>query len=135
VDAQKADVWSLGVTFVYMLQGHHPWPSDPSAMRSAIVHGSFSLERHIHRSLNHLIHKMLTVDPEARWTVEQLRRHPFFLANDESRPIAGSNSMTPKLPSLLHPGRSMTGNALLLRPRPMMAARGPIPRDARVAPH
>jgi serine/threonine protein kinase len=92
VDRQKVDIWALGITFVYLLDGRLPWRTeDPTAMRTAIVQGAYTIQRHVKNELGHLLHKMLTVDPEERWSAEQLKRHPFFVTED-ANPIVRTTS-------------------------------------------
>jgi serine/threonine protein kinase len=77
-DRKKADIWALGVTFVYLLDGELPWPDDLLERRLAILGGEFALERELPSSLKHMIYKMMAVDANARWSAEQLKGHPYF---------------------------------------------------------
>jgi serine/threonine protein kinase len=90
-DRQKADIWALGVTFAYLLDGRLPWPEDAAKRRFAIVAGEFRIARAMPSSLKHMLHKMLTVDPDIRWSAEQLKRHPYFAGGAQMAGSEGKN--------------------------------------------
>jgi serine/threonine protein kinase len=108
-DRQPADIWALGVTFAYLLDGRLPWPSDLSKRRDAIMNGRFDIERHLPSALRHLLRKMIDVDPKTRWTAERLKHHEFFNGFSRNEPVDGT-LITPMRRSSL-PGMKPFGTA------------------------
>ena len=79
-DPCKGDVWSAGVMFYMMLTGDNPWPTfNYDAMKKAIVDANYKVPPEVPESEMALVRRMLTVDPDARPTVEELLRDPIFV--------------------------------------------------------
>eukprot|EP01114_Cavostelium_apophysatum_P017161 TRINITY_DN5033_c0_g1_i4.p1 TRINITY_DN5033_c0_g1~~TRINITY_DN5033_c0_g1_i4.p1 ORF type:complete len:240 (-),score=58.86 TRINITY_DN5033_c0_g1_i4:68-787(-) len=82
---QKADIWSLGITLIEMVEGFPPhFGKEPAAARNAIVNGPapcFSEPTKWSPSMNHFLSVCLEKDPRKRPTAEKLISHP-FLIND-----------------------------------------------------
>jgi serine/threonine protein kinase len=91
-DRCKADVWALGVTFAYCLEGHLPWPTNRATMYQSIMYGAYTINRNIPPVLADLLYRMFTVNPEARWSASQLKDHPFF-TQQEACPVVKNPSM------------------------------------------
>jgi serine/threonine protein kinase len=100
-DRCKADVWALGVTFGYMIEGNLPWPE--GAMYHAILHGNYIITRTIPHSLSDLLKHMFSVNPESRWSATDLRNHPFFAAGEKGAHIQGTQSLLPTRSKLFKP--------------------------------
>jgi len=78
-DVFKADVWSLGVTFYVLSVGQLPWPQHPQkVMLSCINQGNFQCPKTMNVNLANLIQNMIVVEPELRYTMEQVVDSPFF---------------------------------------------------------
>ncbi len=92
---QKADVWGFGVLFFELLQGKTPFSvshrtdlRSQEAMFQQLMHNILVRAAHQHsdiqmrKSLSHgatdLVLKCLNRNPERRWSVHALLRHPFF---------------------------------------------------------
>jgi serine/threonine protein kinase len=92
IDFFKADVWSLGVTFAYMLNGRLPWGAacggqmDARELGTAICAANWKISRVLPDEVSELIGKMLTVSPAERPTIAEIAQNPMFLV--DARPIA-----------------------------------------------
>ncbi|KAL4434846.1 hypothetical protein ABPG77_005373 [Micractinium sp. CCAP 211/92] len=89
-DGMKADIWSCGVLLYTMLTATIPFsrPGDSllkknqrlNAMLQRILRGDYLLpsERVISESARHLISRMLVVDPDQRYSLQDIFSHPWF---------------------------------------------------------
>jgi len=78
-DPKKADVWALGVMFVFMATGSSPWPCDSlGALKQLAVTGQYRLSKGIPMILSELIKRMIVVDPDQRISMHVLAQHPLF---------------------------------------------------------
>lgn len=77
-DGRKADIWSCGIILFALLAGYLPF--DDSSIR-ALLHkvkrGTFQMPA-FHPDIQDLIHRLLTVDPDRRITIEEIKQHPCF---------------------------------------------------------
>lgn len=74
----EVDAWSCGVILYALLCGSLPFDDEhvPNLFKK-IKHGSFSLPGHLSENARRLIVRMLMVDPSARITLKEIRRHPW----------------------------------------------------------
>lgn len=78
-DPFKADIWSLGVLFAFMINGITPWHCDNKGLlKSRITSGKYVLLSNTPKEIADLISKMLVVDPDQRITIEELQQYPIF---------------------------------------------------------
>eukprot|EP00879_Flechtneria_rotunda_P002116 GHRR01002298.1.p1 GENE.GHRR01002298.1~~GHRR01002298.1.p1 ORF type:complete len:377 (+),score=117.01 GHRR01002298.1:413-1543(+) len=94
-DGKKADIWSCGVMLYVMLFGQYPFetqqPGGPKlepdrrirTMMDRIVNMQWSLPAGIEISAEcrDLLTRMLVRNPDDRITMEEIHRHPWFIAN------------------------------------------------------
>lgn len=84
-----ADIWSLGMTLYCMVYGKLPYNSPTSpvhqqiATLTTIPHDDTTVDPR----LCHLIDQMLTLSPSDRITLDQIKRHPWFLDGTCASPI------------------------------------------------
>ena len=99
VASKKSDVWACGIMLYVMVYGCYPFedPSDPTnimkTLRNVIL-GDYHFPPHMRVShqLRDLISRMLDNMPERRYTIEQIKNHPWFKDQPYDDPMSGNNA-------------------------------------------
>ncbi|KAM3283131.1 hypothetical protein P3S67_026776 [Capsicum chacoense] len=85
-DGKLADVWSCGVTLYVMLVGAYPFedPEDPRNFRKTLtriltVQYSIPYYVRVSKECKHLLSQIFVADPKKRITIEEIKKHPWFL--------------------------------------------------------
>jgi 5'-AMP-activated protein kinase catalytic alpha subunit len=80
-----ADLWSIGVILFALVSGYLPF-EDPntSVLYKKILSGDYTCPKWLSPEVKDLIHCILEVDPKKRYTVENVRRHPWYNLVPES---------------------------------------------------
>lgn len=75
----QVDIWSCGVILYAMVCGYLPFEDpDTNRLYTKIMKGDYSIPSDIDREAADLIRKILVTDPETRFTLKQIREHPWF---------------------------------------------------------
>ena len=73
------DIWSSGIVLYAMLCGYLPFEdNDNPKLYKKIIKGDFETPEFISKYAVDLLHRILNVDPEKRYTIEQIKEHPWF---------------------------------------------------------
>lgn len=78
-DGLKADIWSCGVILYAMVTGRLPFDDDNiQRLLQKVQMGQYHLPSDLPVDLRDLIRAMLTVDPDKRISLKDVKRHPWF---------------------------------------------------------
>ncbi|KAJ5076889.1 serine/threonine-protein kinase brsk2-like protein [Anaeramoeba ignava] len=81
-EGRSSDVWSCGIILYVLLSGNLPF-TDINIQRllEKITIGKFTTPSFFTFEQKDLINKMLTVDPQKRITIPEIKKHPWFTSN------------------------------------------------------
>ena len=75
----RVDIWSSGIVLFAMLCGYLPFEdADNEILYKKITEGKFKIPKHLSECCKDFLHKILNVNPEKRYTIEQIKKHPWF---------------------------------------------------------
>jgi 5'-AMP-activated protein kinase catalytic alpha subunit len=75
----NVDIWSCGVILFALICGYLPF-EDPntSNLYKKILSADFTTPNYVSDDAKDLFHCILNTDPEKRYTIDQIRKHPWF---------------------------------------------------------
>jgi serine/threonine protein kinase len=94
-DPLAADVWSLGVTLLTMMNGTPPWDVDSvGSLKQVAAQGNLKTRKAIPAPIRELALRMIVVDPAQRLVMKDIAKHPLFCGVQVSRPVYGYDKMS-----------------------------------------
>lgn len=85
-DPMASDVWAVGCTLYYIATGRYPFFSrSQQELDYLIIHSLYNASLVANPLLREVITKCLKIDPEERYTISEIIKHPYF-ANEKELP-------------------------------------------------
>ena len=77
--APPIDIWSSGIVLYAMICGYLPFEDDDDDnLYDKICKGKFIIPKHVSENAKDLLNKLLVTDPQKRFTITQIKNHPWF---------------------------------------------------------
>ena len=77
--APPVDIWSCGIVLYTMICGYLPFEDeDNNILYEKIRKGKFVIPKHVSEQARDLLNKILVTDPQKRFTINQIKNHPWF---------------------------------------------------------
>ena len=75
----SVDIWSSGVTLFSMICGFLPFQEDNNKiLYQKIIKGKIQVPYYVSHYARDLLHKILNINPNKRYTIEQIKNHKWF---------------------------------------------------------
>lgn len=96
----EIDIWSLGVVLYVLVCGALPFDgSTLQTLRDRVLSGRFRIPYFMSSDCEHLVRKMLVLDPLKRYTMEQVKRHKWMVLDGIPKCLLREES-SERLPSV-----------------------------------
>ena len=77
--APPVDIWSSGIVLYAMICGYLPFEDDDNNnLYEKICKGKFTIPKHVSEDARDLLNKILVTNPQKRFTITQIKNHPWF---------------------------------------------------------
>ncbi|CAI2368223.1 unnamed protein product [Moneuplotes crassus] len=81
------DIWSCGIILYAMICGYLPFEDpDTSKLYQKILSGDFEVPEFMTPLVEDILHKILNTDPKERYTIDEIRKHKWFLKYHSKEP-------------------------------------------------
>ena len=85
----STDIWSIGVIIFSMICGYLPFQEeDTKILCQKITKGKYQVPYYVSQPAGDLIHKILNVNPNKRYNIEQIKRHKWFKMIDPGNNVS-----------------------------------------------
>lgn len=75
----QVDIWSSGIVLYAMICGILPFEDpDNNILYKKIKQGDFKIPEFVSDKAKDILHRILNIDPAKRYTIEQIKSHPWF---------------------------------------------------------
>lgn len=133
------DVWAMGCVVYIMLCGWHPFQDQDSFLRQKenILTNNLTglVEEEISQQAKDFIRKMLTKDPEKRWTIPEIMAHPWLAdASSDNHVLQSQHQRLKKFQHLRRLRKVSFAVLAATRASKMAAAAGMFTKDKVAAP-
>eukprot|EP01017_Pseudomicrothorax_dubius_P044924 TRINITY_DN7670_c0_g1_i1.p1 TRINITY_DN7670_c0_g1~~TRINITY_DN7670_c0_g1_i1.p1 ORF type:complete len:577 (-),score=103.56 TRINITY_DN7670_c0_g1_i1:201-1931(-) len=89
-EGRKVDIWSSGVILFALVCGYLPFEDPNTAdLYKKILAGEFSTPRWLSMDVRDLLKRVLNIDPNRRFSIQQIREHPWYRLSRASREPRG----------------------------------------------
>ena len=76
---EMCDIWSCGVILFAMICGYLPFEDPNTAnLYKKILNGDYSIPKFVSQESRDLITNILNTDPDKRFKISDIRKHPWF---------------------------------------------------------
>ena len=87
------DIWSSGITLFAMICGFLPFEhQNTSQLYKKIIAGDYTAPPFLSREAKDVIKRLLTTDPQRRWSLEQIAAHPWCTAGGAASSVIRAGS-------------------------------------------
>ncbi|CAD8134871.1 unnamed protein product [Paramecium pentaurelia] len=78
-DGQMTDIWSCGIILFAMICGYLPFDDlNTQNLYQKIINAEFTFPKHISIDAKDLLKRILVVDPQKRYSIQQIKRHKWW---------------------------------------------------------